>query len=93
MTNNTSIPQIDHILWMFEYDDGHVAVLDYEGVDYPQPGGITVREAMLIVESFCASDKLRLFELLEVNPTRDRDDLTSKLAINLIHRAVGGPLI
>jgi arginase len=87
--------------YMNEKTDGFVLSFDIDaidpmmapGVDYPQPGGITVREAMLIVESFCGSDKLRLFELLEVNPSRDRDDLTSKLAINLIHRAVGGPLI
>jgi arginase len=92
---------IETLEHMNKKTDGFVLSFDIDaidpmmapGVDYPQPGGLTVREAVLMVESLCRSDKLRLFELLEVNPTRDRDDMTSKLVTNLVHRAVAGPMI
>jgi arginase len=63
------------------------------GVDYPEPGGLTLREAMVIMESANRSQKLVLFELAEANPTKDRDDTTSRVAIELIHRIICGPVV
>ena len=63
------------------------------GVDYPDPGGLTIREAMIIMEFANRSQKLALFELVEVNPTKDRDETTSKVAVRLIHRLACGPVV
>jgi len=63
------------------------------GVDYPQPGGLTFREAMVIAEFANQAPKLALFELVEANPTKDCDETTSKVAVRLLHRIVCGPVV
>lgn len=61
------------------------------GVGYPERGGLTYREAMLVMEEASRAPNLVSLELVEVDPTRDRDGLTADLAIWLIHRALAGP--
>ena len=63
------------------------------GVDYPQPGGLTFREAMVIMEFANQAQKLALFELVEANPTKDCDEKTSKVAVRLLHRIICGPVV
>ena len=63
------------------------------GVDYPQPGGLTLREAMLIMEYGHRAQKLALFEIVEVNPTKDIDEITAKTVVRLIHRIICGPVL
>jgi arginase len=62
-------------------------------VDYPEQGGLTFREAMVVMEFAARSEKLALFELVEVNPAKDSDHATSKLALGLIHHVICGPLL
>ncbi len=62
-------------------------------VDYPEPGGLTLREAMVIMEYAHQSQRLALFELLEANPTTDRDQETAKVAVRLLHRLICGPIV
>jgi len=63
------------------------------GVDYPEPGGLNIREAMIIMEFVARSENLKLFELFEFNPLKDIKKVTSRLIVNLIHRALCGPII
>ncbi len=63
------------------------------GVDYAEPGGLTYREAMLFMEYVSQSEGLKLLEILEVNPLKDRNDTTSRLAARLIYRTIRGPVI
>jgi arginase len=63
------------------------------GVDYAEPGGLTYREAMVFMEFVAQSEGLRLLEILEVNPLKDRDDMTSRLAARLIYRGIRGPVV
>lgn len=63
------------------------------GVDYPEPGGLTLREAMVIMEFASQSENLALFELVEVNPAKDRAGETSKMAVRLLHRLICGPVV
>jgi len=63
------------------------------GVDYPQPGGLTFREAMVIAEFANQAKTLALFELVEANPTKDCDESTSKVAVRLLHRIMCGPVV
>jgi len=63
------------------------------GVDYPEPGGLTFREAMVIMEFGSQAQKLALFELVEANPTKDCNESTSKVAVRLLHRMICGPVV
>lgn len=52
-------------------------------------GGITYREAHLALEMIAEHGGLRSFEIVEVNPTLDRSNITAKLAGELILSALG----
>jgi arginase len=86
---------------MNESTDGFVLSFDIDAldplfapaVDYPQPGGLTTREAMVIMEFAHRAPGLKLLEILEVNPEKDVDQATSRLAVELIHRVIRGPVI
>ena len=63
------------------------------GVDYPELGGLTSREGAVIMEQAHQLEKLALVELVEVNPTKDRDRTTLRVAGQLLHRLIEGPLL
>lgn len=52
-------------------------------------GGITYREAHVALEMIAEHGGLRSFEIVEVNPTLDRGNITAKLAGELILSALG----
>lgn len=53
------------------------------------PGGITAQEALEITETAFRSQKLLSFDLVEVNPFRDVENTTAKLAKKLILSVLG----
>jgi arginase len=67
--------------------------LSAPGVDYPEPGGLSFREAMVVMEFAALAESLRLLEVVEVNPLKDRDDTTSLVAARLICRGIKGPAL
>jgi arginase len=79
--------------FLLSFDIDAVDPMTAPGVDYPAPGGLTFREAMVIMEFAAQSENLILFELLEANPKKDIQGLTSRLAVNLIRRILSGPII
>jgi arginase len=52
-------------------------------------GGISYREAHLALERIAETDKIKSFEIVEVNPMLDRDNRTSELAVELILSVLG----
>ncbi len=56
-------------------------------------GGITYREAHLLMELIHESSKLSSLEMVEVNPTLDVRNKTAKLAVELIGSALGEKII
>ncbi|NHJ32410.1 MAG: arginase family protein [Asgard group archaeon] len=52
------------------------------GVSVPEPGGLSTRELFEIINLFAKSTKC--FELVEVNPKLDVNDITSKVACKII---------
>jgi arginase len=63
------------------------------GVEYPERGGLTFREARLIMELAAEASGLISIEVVEVNPVMDPEGRTSELAMELIRSAVlGSPL-
>lgn len=59
------------------------------GTGTPVPGGLTYREAHLLMELVYKSQKLTSMEMVEVNPTLDKKNNTAELAVGLISSALG----
>jgi arginase len=59
------------------------------GVGTPVPGGITYREAHLLMEAVADSGTLGSLEITETNPILDSENRTAILAVELILSALG----
>jgi len=59
------------------------------GVGTPVRGGISYREAHLLMEGVAASGTLGSLEITEINPILDRENQTAILAVELILSALG----
>ncbi len=60
------------------------------GVGTPVSGGLTVREAHLIMEMVADTGKMVSCELVEVNPVLDHQNMTAQLAAYLLYSGFGG---
>jgi arginase len=56
-------------------------------------GGFSYREAHLALERIAETGKMQSFEIVEVNPMLDRDNKTSKLAVELILSVLGKKIL
>jgi len=63
------------------------------GVDYPELGGLSTLEGAVILEHAHQLEKLALVELVEVNPAKDPEQITLRVAGQLLHRLIEGPLL
>jgi arginase len=59
------------------------------GVGTPVPGGISYREAHLIMEMVAETGQLTSLDLVEVNPILDRQNITAQLAAEMTWSAFG----
>ncbi len=59
------------------------------GTGTAKKGGLTYREAHLALEMVAETGLLRSFELVEVNPVLDRENMTAQVAVGLIASAMG----
>ncbi len=57
--------------------------LEAPGVGTPVPGGLTYREAHLLMEIFSDSGKVSSLDIVEVNPILDTRNSTAKLGVEL----------
>lgn len=76
----------DSIFFGFDLDVVHAA--EAPGVSDPSPMGLTAREVCEIADVAAQDPRTRVIEISEVNPEYDRDGITSKLAANIIVRAL-----
>ncbi len=68
----------------------HVS-LDFDGIDpmeapgvgTPAPGGLTYREAHLVMEIIADSKRLSSLDIVEINPFLDNHNQTGKMAVEL----------
>jgi len=65
-----------------------VRSMEAPGVSDPGPMGFTATEICEIADAAAADPRTRIIEITEVNPTYDVDNMTSKLAANIIMRAL-----
>ena len=59
------------------------------GVGTPVKGGISYREAHLLMETIAESGRLRALDLVEINPTLDSRNTTAELGVELVLSALG----
>jgi len=82
--------RVDQIHVSFDMD-----VLDpmfAPGTGIPLPGGLTSREALLLMEEMAATGMVKSAEIVEVNPILDVRNQTAILAVNLAARLLGETL-
>lgn len=53
------------------------------GVGTPVPGGLSYREAHLLMEILADSGKVRTMDIVEINPILDDRNRTAKIAVEL----------
>jgi arginase len=63
------------------------------GVGTPVPGGITYREAHLLMEILADSQKVTSMDLVEINPILDIANKTAELAVELTLSALGKSIL
>lgn len=71
------------------FDMDSVDPREAPGVGTPVRGGITYREAHLLMEMVCDSQAMVSFEFVEVNPVLDEANRTAALAVELVLSAMG----
>jgi arginase len=71
------------------YDMDSVDPHEAPGVGTPVKGGITYREAHLVMETLGDTDKITSLEIVEVNPVIDEANKTALLAVELVMSALG----
>jgi arginase len=71
------------------FDMDGVDPVEAPGVGTPVRGGISYREAHLLMEGIAASGTLGSMEITEINPILDRENQTAILAVELILSALG----
>ncbi len=59
------------------------------GVGIEVPGGITSREALFVMESMARTRLVHSADMVEVNPVRDVQNATARMAVDLIGRLLG----
>ncbi|MCX7877128.1 MAG: arginase [Ignavibacteria bacterium] len=82
---------VDHIHVSFDLDGVDP---DYaSGVGTPVEGGLTYREASVIMEMVADCGCMNSLEMLEVNPILDTKNETAELAVDLIGSALGKSIL
>ena len=66
---------------------------DAPGVGTPSPGGLTYREAHLIMEILHDSGRVTSMDIVEINPILDQTNSTSKIAVELAASLLGDRIL
>lgn len=64
-----------------------------KGTGTPVPNGLKEREAEDILASLMQNHKVCCFEITEVNPTLDKENLMAEIAFNILQRSVNNLLL
>lgn len=63
------------------------------GVGTPSPGGLSYREAQLLMEIIADSGRLRSADVVEINPILDHENRTAKMAVDLLASLFGKSIL
>lgn len=88
---NKLIDQVNHLHVSFDLDV--MDPLQVPGVSTPIDGGLTAREAHLLLELLHETKKLVSCDFVELNPMHDLQGKSAKMAVNLIGSLFGSTII
>jgi arginase len=74
-----------HISWDMDSLDPQLV----GGVGTPVPGGLTYREAHLLMEILADDGRVRALDVVEINPILDRENYTARVAVELVASMFG----
>ena len=86
-----SLKQCDDIYVSFDVDSLDSAIS--KGTGTPVSNGLKEREAEDLISKFMQSRKICCFEITEVNPTLDKENLMAEIAFNILQRSVNVLLV
>lgn len=81
----------DHIHVSFDLDS--IDPSWAPGVGTPVPGGLTYREAHLLMEAISGEERLGSLEVAEANPILDTVNKSARLAVDLVASAMGKKIL
>lgn len=81
-----NLKQCDDIYVSFDVDSLDSSIS--RGTGTPVPNGLREREAEDLVASLMQNHKICCFEITEVNPTLDKENLMAEIAFNILQRSV-----
>lgn len=81
-----SLKQCDDIYVSFDVDSLDSSIS--RGTGTPVPNGLKEREAEDLLASLMQNHKICCFEITEVNPTLDKENLMAEIAFNILQRSV-----
>jgi formimidoylglutamase len=84
------LDEIDERPLFLGLDMDSIQASDAPGVSASSPTGLSGREVMQIIHHAKQKEKLKIFEITEVNPKYDIDDRTVKLAAQLVYGLIFG---
>lgn len=82
----TQSTDVDAIFWGFDLDV--VRSVEAPGVSDPHPMGLTAMQVCEIADVASKDSRSKIIEIAEVNPQYDTNGITSKLAANILIRAL-----
>jgi arginase len=89
-----ALKKLDHIPTIhLSLDMDAIDPKEAPGVGTPSPGGLTYREAQLIMETLCDSGKLQSADVMEANPILDTQNKTAQVAVSLMASLFGKSII
>jgi arginase len=81
------VPNVDHLHVSFDLDCVDPGVV--QGVGTPVPGGLTFREAHLVMETIAECGCMASFEVAEVNPILDHQNNSAEFAAEIVASSLG----
>ena len=87
---HTALDQLAHLpCFHVSLDMDAIDPVEAPGVGTPVRGGLTYREAQLLMEIVADSGKLGSMDVVEVNPVLDHENRTARMAVELVASALG----
>jgi len=89
-----TLEQLEHLDYIHvSFDADSLDPMIAPGVGTPVPGGLSYREAHLLMELFAASDKITSVDLVEVNPILDTKNVTAEIMVEMCSSLLGKSIL
>ncbi len=89
-----TLEQLEHLDYIHvSFDADSLDPMIAPGVGTPVPGGLSYREAHLLMEIFAASEKITSVDLVEVNPILDTKNATAEIMVEMCSSLLGKSIL